>query len=106
MIARPTHKETIRVMTVSQKTNKPQNKLTLQWRMVLPLPGFPCSTPPRTPGWGTAGSPQRCRPSGRGSSPDPQQLPVGLETGQRNSLHATHSKLAMVTTESTHKGVN
>lgn len=49
--------------------------LTLQWQQVRSPPGSPYSTPPKTPGWETAESPQRCRPWGPSSSPAPQHDP-------------------------------
>lgn len=53
-----------------------QPRLTLELlRGTLPL-GFPCSTPPRTPEWGTAENRQIYKPSGPSFSPALQHYPT------------------------------
>ena len=54
--------------------------LTQQWPTTQSPPGFPSTTPPRTPKSERDVSRQRCRPSRPGSSPNRPQHPIGFKT--------------------------
>lgn len=68
-----------------------QPRLTLEWLRGTPPLGFPCSTPPRTPEWGTAENRQIYRPSGPSSSPALQHFPT-IHRKVKVNLHDSESK--------------